>query len=161
MANVHVKGLAELQRALDEIPAKMEANVLRGALRAGANIIRDHARENVPVATGTLRDGLKVSTRSRRGRVTATLKTTGKHAFIAPWIEFGTRPHRIVARGKGLFFGGLFARGVDHPGAAAKPFLRPALDARATAAVVAAGNHIKRRLATKHGINTPDLEIEA
>jgi HK97 gp10 family phage protein len=149
---VHVKGLAELQKFLDTLPAKMEANVMRSALRAGANVVKDEAKNNVPVKSGLLRDGLKVSTRSRKGVVTASVKATGKHAFIAKWIEFGTAAHRIVPKkAKSLFFGGIFAEGVDHPGSSAKPFLRPALDNRAQEATVAVGNQIKKRL-TKAGI---------
>lgn len=49
---VQIHGLAELQRTLDQLPAKIEANVLRGALRAGANVIANEARRLVPVANG-------------------------------------------------------------------------------------------------------------
>lgn len=159
MSEIKVKGLAELNAFLQQLPAKLEANVLRGALRAGAVVIRDEAKAHAAVHTGALRDGIKVSTRSRRGRVTASVKAGGPHGYLAHWLEFGTKPHRIVAKGKGLFFGGLFAHAVDHPGTSPRPFMRPALDSRATAAVVAAAEHMKRRLATKHGLDTADVEI--
>lgn len=162
MSGVKVKGLSELNKFLQEMPVKMEKNVLRAALRAGGNVIRDEAKLNVPVKSGVLRDGLKVSTRNKWGAVTATVKTTGKHSFIAQWVEFGTAAHNIKPRqgGKGLSFGGLFAASVDHPGSSAKPFLRPALDNKAGAAVVAVGNAIKKRL-TKQGLNTAHIEVEA
>ena len=38
--------------------------------------------------------------------------------------------------------------------------MRPALDSQATRAVVAAGEYIKRRLATKHGLDTSGVMIE-
>ena len=162
MSNVHIKGGAELNKFLQQLPAKIEQSVLRGALRAGANVVMAEAKANVPVASGQLRDGLKVSTSSRRGRVTAKVKATGKHAHIAPWLEYGTAAHKIVAKSKkGLFFGGLFVKGVQHPGARPKPFLRPALDGRAQDAVVAAAQYMKRRLATKNGLDTSSVEIEA
>ena len=162
MADVKVKGLADLNKFLQQLPAKVEQSVLRGALRAGANVVMAEAKANVPVDSGQLRDGLKVSTSSRRGRVTAKVKATGKHAFIAPWLEYGTAAHKITAKkGKGLFFGGLFVKGVQHPGSRPKPFMRPALDGRAQDAVVAAAQYMKRRLATKNGMDTSSVEIEA
>ncbi len=162
MADVKVKGLADLNKFLQQLPAKVEQSVLRGALRAGANVVMAEAKANVPVDSGQLRDGLKVSTSSRRGRVTAKVKATGKHAFIAPWLEYGTAAHKITAKkGKGLFFGGLFVKGVQHPGSRPKPFMRPALDGRAQDAVVAAAEYMKRRLATKNGLDTSSVEIEA
>lgn len=162
MSEIRVKGLADLNKFLQQLPAKVEQSVLRGALRAGANVVMAEAKANVPVDSGQLRDGLKVSTNSRRGRVTAKVKATGKHAHIAPWLEYGTAAHKITAKkGKGLFFGGLFVKGVQHPGARPKPFLRPALDGRAQDAVVAAAQYMKRRLATKNGLDTSSVEIEA
>lgn len=160
MSEFRVKGLADLNKFLQQLPAKMEQNVLRSALRAGANVVRDEAKANVPVDSGLLRDGLKVSTNSRRGRVTAKVKATGRHAYIAPWLEYGTAAHKIVSKGKGLYFGGMFARGVQHPGSRPKPFMRPALDSQAQQAVIAIGNAIKQRLATKHGLDTASVEIE-
>ena len=162
MSDIRVKGLADLNKFLQQLPAKVEQSVLRGALRAGANVVMAEAKANVPVDSGQLRDGLKVSTNSRRGRVTAKVKATGKHAHIAPWLEYGTAAHKITAKkGKGLFFGGLFVKGVQHPGARPKPFLRPALDGRAQDAVVAAAQYMKRRLATKNGLDTSSVEINA
>lgn len=100
MADVRVKGLADLNKFLQQLPAKVEQSVLRGALRAGANVVMAEAKANVPVDSGLLRDGLKVTTNSRRGRVTAKVKATGKHSFIAPWLEYGTAAHKIVAKSK-------------------------------------------------------------
>ena len=161
MSEVRVKGLADLNKFLQQLPVKIEQSVLRGALRAGANVVMAEAKANVPVESGQLRDGLKVSTSSRRGRVTAKVKATGKHAHIAPWLEYGTAAHKITAKGKGMFFGGLFVKGVQHPGSRPKPFMRPALDGRAQDAVSAAARYMKQRLATKNGLDTSSVEIEA
>ena len=160
MSNVHIKGGAELNKFLQQLPVKIEQSVLRGALRAGANVVMAEAKANVPVESGQLRDGLKVSTSSRRGRVTAKVKATGKHAHIAPWLEYGTAAHKITAKGKGMFFGGLFVKGVQHPGSRPKPFMRPALDGRAQEAVSAAARYMKQRLATKHGLDTSGIEVD-
>jgi hypothetical protein len=67
---VHVKGLSDLQRFLDTLPAKMEQNVLRSALRQGANVIMAEAKQRVSVVSGKLRDSIRVSVSARRGKVT-------------------------------------------------------------------------------------------
>lgn len=162
---IHVKGLAELGRVLQELPVKLERNVLRGAMRAGVNPMRDHARMNVAQASGLLAKSLKVSTRSQGGKVYAYLRTSGKHSYLANWIEFGTAAHRIFSRtGKRLRFvidgKVILAKEVAHPGSRAIPFMRPAFDSQQNAAVVAVANYIKNRLSTKHGIDTSDIEVD-
>lgn len=42
-----------------------------------------------------------------------------------------------------------------HPGARPKPFMRPAFDTQHRAAIEAAREYIRARLAIKHGINVP------
>lgn len=156
----HVKGLDQLNAFLQQLPVKIERNVLRGSLRAGMNVVKPVAQSSIHSVSGALAKGLKVGTRARGGTVTANLRATGPHRYIAHLVEFGTRPHRIAAKGKSLFFGGVFAKSVDHPGARAKPFLRPALDGQAQAAVIAAAEYMKERLATKEGLDTSHIMIE-
>lgn len=151
----HVTGLAELQSLLDTLPAKMEKNVVRGGLRAGANIIKQSAKQMAPVGEpsahnakfyggypGALRDTIRVGVRSKGGKVIAYVKAGGKskkgaNVYYAHFPEFGTVNMR------------------------ASPFMRPALDAQAQNAVVAAGEYMKTRLATKEGLDTTDIVIEA
>ncbi len=148
VSELHVSGLFELDKLLKELPAKVERNILRGAMRAGAKVFADRARELVPVRSGQLRDSIKVSTRSKRGRVSATVRAGGKKAFYAHMVEFGTARHFIKPRKrKSLFFAGLAREVVDHPGSAPKPFMRPALDGGQVEAVNAAADYIRNRLA--------------
>lgn len=156
-----IKGGAELQAFLDQLPAKLEANIMRSALRQGANVIRDQAKANVPVKSGDLRDSIKISTRSKRGVVSASVKAGNRKAWYAHIIEFtGAVPHKIKAKGKGwLAFGGFFGKSVQHPGMKAKPFMRPALDARSSAAIQATGDQVRKRL-TKEGLNAPGIEVD-
>lgn len=187
MSEQAVKGLKELQAFLDTLPAKVEQNIMRGALRAGANVVLKAARLKVGAKTGQLRKGLKVKTAARYGVVTATIKPTGPHAYLGKFLEFGTRPHFIsvtddnkrvngrlsakrgvktmesmttVNRRYLLIGGRIVGPSVSHPGVRARPFLRPALDENVTQATVAVGNYIKKRLATKHGINTPEITLD-
>lgn len=159
---VHVKGLSDLQKLLDELPVKLEKNVMRGALRAGMNIVKPEAQQNIHSVSGELARGLKVSTNAKRGVVTAKLKATGPHAFIAHMLEFtGASAHTIMPSvKKALAIGGASVASVEHPGFRPKPFMRPALDARAGDAVVTVGNYVKQRLATKSGLDKADITVE-
>ena len=173
---INVKGLKELDQFLAELPTKIQRNVMRGALRAGANVIKKEAQANAPVGApsaegkrlyggyrGALRDSIRVSTRAKGGRISATVKAGGKNkktgadVFYAHMIEFGTAPHTIKGPIK---LGGKWVKNVDHPGAPAQPFMRPALDGRAQEAVIRAAEYMKKRLATKHGLNTEFISIE-
>ena len=148
VSELHVSGLSELDKLLKELPAKIEGNIMRGAMRAGAKVFADRAKQMVPVKSGQLRDSIKVSTRSKRGRVSATVRAGGKKAFYAHMVEFGTARHFIKPRKrKSLFFAGLAREVVDHPGASPKPFMRPALDGGQVEAVNAAADYIRKRLA--------------
>lgn len=151
---VRVKGLAELQRFLDQLPVKMEKNIMRGALRAGAKVIQKETKSNIHSVSGELRDSIKVGTRARRGKVTASINTK---LFYSRFVEYGTRRHKITSE-KALSFGGTVVKSVDHPGAQPRPFMRPALDSKAQEAIVATAEYIKKRL-TKEGLNTADVEI--
>lgn len=162
MSDVNIKGLSELQTFMSQLPDKLQANIMRGAVRAGANVLRDAAKANVPVQSGVLRDGIKVSSRSRRGVVSASVKLTGKHAYIGKWLEYGVAAHSIAAKiEKVLYFGSTFDKVVHHPGIVPHPFMRPALDTSGAQAVVAVGEYIKSRL-TKEGLEAAaDVEVSA
>lgn len=176
---VHVKGLAELGKVMEELPVKIERNVLRGALRAGAGPIRTDARARAPVGPtssenariyggypGALRDSIRVTTKTRGGKVIASVVAGGKgkngaDVYYAHFVEFGTSPHSIVPQTRrALSIGGLFVESVEHPGARPQPFMRPALDGQAQQAVIAAAEYMKARLATKHGLDTAHINIE-
>lgn len=176
----HIKGLSQLQKFLDEVPAKVERNIMRGALRAAANVTRDQARSNIASKSGQLAAGLKVSTSARGGTVTASVRARGPHGYIAHMVEFGTKPHFIHVQesergvnrrtGRPLSMGTVNRRvlaigatfigpTVHHPGAAPHPFMRPAADQTATTGARAAAEYTKRRLATKHGLDTSGVDL--
>lgn len=162
----NIKGLSDLQAFLDQLPAKVEGKIMRSALRAGAVVIKNEAATNLDrngsVDSGDLKASLRVSTKLSRGVATATVKAGSDKAWYWRFVEFGTAAHLIKARpGKSLFFAGSNVNSVDHPGARAKPFMRPALDGRASDAVIAVGEAIKKRL-TKQGLSgADDVDIEA
>ena len=160
MSEVNIRGASELQQFLNQLPAKMEANIMRAALRAGANVIKEEAKANVPAKDGDLRDSVRVSTRLKNGRASASVKAGNKKAWYWRFVEYGTAAHTIKAKGNGILsFGGFFGRSVAHPGAVAKPFMRPALDTKANEAINAVGIAIKKRL-TRQGIDTAGIDME-
>lgn len=156
---IQIKGLAELQAALDTLPAKIQANIMRGALRAGAKVMATAAKDAVPVRTGNLKSTIRVGTRNQghtamariiAGRVGVKGKASG---FYAHMVEFGTAAHRIEAKPGSMLAIGY--RAVNHPGAKPQPFMRPALDNNAQAALAATREYVRTRLATKHGLDVP------
>jgi HK97 gp10 family phage protein len=149
MANdsIHVSGLADLNKALQALPLKIERNALRGAVRAGVKEFQTRARANVPVDSGALRKSIKIKTSARGGQVKATLRAGDKTAWYAHLVEFGTKAHFIGPRvAKALAFLGVTVQGVQHPGAKARPFMRPALDGGQRAAVEATAAYLRRRI---------------
>ena len=175
MAEVQVTGLAELKKALEGLPAKIEGNVMRGALRAGANVFRDAARRAAPEDSGALRKSIRVASRRQRRRtgwVNIDVKAGNKEAWYANQIEFGTasfytgsgksvgKPYVIRAKDedgaevklsrkrRSLRFGNTFASQVMHPGIKPNPFMRQTFDSPANqaAAIEATAAYIRRRL---------------
>lgn len=184
MAEIHVTGLRELQEFLDQVPVKIEKNIMRGALRAGAKIIEQQAKLNAPVGApssenrriyggyaGALRDSIRVTTNAKAGIVYAHVKAGGKNkksgadVYYAHMIEFGavktTAPYQIASAKRGMLaFLGIWRKYVMHPPLRKMPFLRPALDVQAQNAVIAAAEYVKQRLATKQGLDTSAIMIE-
>ncbi len=163
MLDVKIKGFAELQKALSELPDKIERNIVRSALRQAAKVTAAEVKSQVPVRTGKLKASIKYGVKLVNGRPKATIRAGSNKkgaAFYAHLVEFGAKAHFIKPKkAKSLFFAGISRNGVHHPGARKHPFMRPALDASARAAVLAFGEQVKKRL-TKQGIDTPDIDVE-
>lgn len=148
-----VKGAAELVKALKALPDRVARNGLRASVYAGAKVVRDEAKSRAPVAQeiknprhpppGTLRrsvimkhirelSGLTRQTffitvrQGKKYRNQGKRRNLSQDAFYWRFVEFGTRKM------------------------AARPFLRPALEAKRYEAADA----IKSRLAKR-------IELEA
>lgn len=160
MADETIKGGRELDAMLATLAAKVEKNIMRAALRAGANEFKAEIKANAPVHKGDLRGSVRVSTRAKRGTVYASVKVGNKKAWYAQLVEFGTKPHKIAPKAAGgLLIGGHVVGAVNHPGAKPHPFMRPALDSKSAAAVQAVAAKVRERL-TKEGISAPAPEGE-
>ena len=164
MSDQTIAGGRELDAFLRQLAPKVEKNIMRAALRAGANEFKAEVKQNLAsngsIDRGELAASVRVSTRSRRGTVYASVKAGGKRAPHWHWVEFGTRPHKIIPKKAGaLNISGTLAAVVDHPGAKPKPYMRPAFDAKSSQAIQAVAAKIRERL-TKEGINVPAPETE-
>lgn len=160
MANdLYVSGLSDLNKMLQDFPAKLEGNIMRGAMRAGSSVFRRRIRESVPIRSGALQKSVKLRTKSRRGRVSATVSVGSTEAFYAHMIEFGTAsfyqgsgrsvraPYKITKKNKkALKFGNLFAPSIVHPGIKPQPFMRPAMDQGQAEALEAVAAYIRSRI---------------
>ena len=90
------------------------------ALRKAGAILAKEARRRAPRGkTGKLRKSIRVL------KSTKDTVFVGSKWFVARFIELGTKAHALKGRDRA---GRKVERG-EHPGTAAKAFLRPALDA--------------------------------
>lgn len=166
-----VRGLAELDKWLEAFPQRMQKQAYRSALTAAAAPIRDKARELARKRSGAMAKAIKTGSPRQRpdGSFSVRIRLTGKHSFLGLFHEYGVLPHLIASTGKGegrvavrkavaagkkiggvLKIGEEFRSGViHHPGFAAHPFMRPALDMAADAAVQAFADRIRAWLAGK------------
>lgn len=161
MANeIKIEGLAELNKMLQQLPAKVEKNIIRGGLRAGAAVFRDKTKANIPAQMLALKRSIRITTNTRSGRITATVVAGNKDAYYAHWIEYGTasyyqgkgrtvgQPYAIRPRGgaAALRFNNIFTGGVIHPGIRPRPYMRPAVDSGTQEAIRAMVDYMKARI---------------
>jgi HK97 gp10 family phage protein len=163
MANdqlVTVQGLSDLQKMLDELPAKIEANIMRGALRQGANVYRDRARANAPVGkTGKLKKSIKVKTTLRKGKAVSQIVAGGGDAFYAKFVEFGTAsfyegngrtvgaPYKIEPKNrKAMKFGDVFTESAVHEGVRPTGFMRRAFDGGTREVIEEVADYVRMRI---------------
>lgn len=146
---VRIEGLAQLDRALRELPQRIANRGLRASVYAGAKVIRDEARSRAPKAAqslgpkqpppGTLKRSVIMKQIPELSSLTRqTFFVTVRHgkkfrkqgkkgnlsqdAWYWRFVEFGTRKMR------------------------ARPFLRPALEAKRREAVQAMKDRLSERI---------------
>jgi len=171
MANesrLDVQGLKELDELLKTLPANIEGNVIRGALRAGQKVIASTAKKtlaaNGNIRTGALQKSIRIrfvrKSEKKHGWVRANLIAGNKEAWYAHLIEFGTgsyysgtgsrskrQPYEIRPKNKkSLFFAGVMREVIVHPGIKPQSFMRSAFDANSDRAILAFADYIRARL---------------
>jgi HK97 gp10 family phage protein len=119
---------------------KRGMNVSRGLeaiCTAGALVIESEAKGNVG---GTIGEEMMHETTARTKTKVEVAVGPSKKAWFGKFVEFGTASHRVLpVESKALKFQGRYAARVAHPGGAARPFLRPALDTKKPQAEAAMG----------------------
>lgn len=169
---IKVSGLAEMHKTMQELPSKIEANIVRGALRAGQRVVMTKAKELAPTDSGALRDSIRIRINRRAGKkgfVRVDLMAGNFKAWYAHLIEFGTAsfyngsgqtvggPYIIKGKEggiqasrsrkrKALKVGASFVDQVTHPGIKPKPFMRPAVDASMDDAIEAVSKYFRTRV---------------
>lgn len=117
-----IKGAAEMEALLKELGPQIANKVGDQSLRAAAKVIVEEAKRLVPVLSGELRDAIRARVQRPRSENTRVLligfeRPTSARAHLT---EFGTAH------------------------SAAKPFMRPAMDAKASAALDEMGKVLAR-----------------
>lgn len=113
---VTVNGIAALQRKLRRLPIELQEKHNQDATRAGAEVVAERARDGVVKDSGDLAQTIKTRKKNTKNRflkaaVVRPVKTKGIDPYYWRFVEFGTIKM------------------------SAKPFLRPAFDARTTQAI--------------------------
>lgn len=186
--DIRFSGGPELLDLLDQLPEQWGKKVLRGGLRAGAKPIHEAAVANARKRSGAMAKAIKIGSSrvNRDGTISVRIRLKGKHAFVGLFGEFGVRPHlikvseedrpvrqtrrgpkklaigtinRMVYRGSLKIGQNFVGPVVQHPGHAASPFMRPALETRAADAIGATGEYIARRL-TWRELQAPTLSAD-
>jgi HK97 gp10 family phage protein len=161
--DVSIAGLDEFYRQLQQFPANVEANVMRGAIRAGLTVIRDEAETLAPEKTGALRKSIRVRFQAKHkkyGWVRGQVVAGNPEAWYSHIIEFGSgsfysgtgtrskrAPYEIRPRGaKSLFFAGIMRDLIVHPGVKPTGFMRRAFDNKMHDALEAVETYLSVRI---------------
>jgi HK97 gp10 family phage protein len=136
-----LQGGEELERKLKRM-GKDANRVLDDAAEAGGRVIRDAARAMAPGPH------IEMEVERRQHQAQVAIGPDKDHWYYR-FRETGAGRHRITPdKAQALRFesGGetQFAAGVDHPGMAADPFLRPAYDENKDRAERAVGDTIRK-----------------
>jgi len=155
---VEIKGIKELDNALRQLPLKAQKKVLKQSVGAGAAVIRKEARKNARKRkfkrTGYLAKQIKSVYNKAKSRRWFPIYEIGcGKAFYGLFIERGFIAIGPKGKQKGTWKAWRAARkvskGAKH--VAAKPWLRPALDNKARAAIdkmrIRAGQGIEKEAA--------------
>lgn len=130
-----VEGLAELAKALSELPQELSGKnggPLRKAIGRAAVVIRDEARRRAPVRSGVLRENIVAARhrKSKQGNEGYFVEVRRKKRRYA-----NTKANRQKGRVGGVYsyageayYGMMVELGTKHM--RARPFLRPAFEAK-------------------------------
>jgi len=127
MADIEIKGIDELLKNLRKLPERVQNRVVVGAIRASAKPLISEARARVPVNTGNLKKSIGVTKRRSKNKniihFSVSPRKGGKYnGFYGHFLEFGTSKM------------------------SARPFLRPAFEAKGEETIEAAKQYMAKRI---------------
>jgi len=145
MSTVKFEHADELKKALARLSKNAAGAVLRDAALDGAKVLQQAANADAP-GPHIETDVVSVS----KKQVVIAVGPDKEHWYYQ-FLETGSPPHTIMPSEKSALRWpdgdeAVFTSVVKHPGMAARPFLRPAIDEHWGAAVNAAGASLRRRL---------------
>ncbi|TCM40101.1 HK97-gp10 family putative phage morphogenesis protein [Novosphingobium sp. ST904] len=175
-----VSGTKELDAFLSALPKNLQKGAYRAGLTAAARPVRDEARIQATKSSGKMARAIKSGSprQNQDGTFSIQVRLDPKspHAYLGVFAEYGVSAHLIArtgagqgrvtvrraAEGKGKVSAGVMKIGdefrsgiIHHPGHAAHPFMRPALDAMADNAIKAFADRIRSYIEGKTGFAAP------
>ena len=129
---VEVKGLAELQAKLLELPGKVERRVVRKAVSDGAAVVRDEMKARAPVYTGEVSEGHPPPGTLRNAvfeKFDAENSHDGSTTFIVG-VRHGKSQRHVGKKNRNLDAYYFWWVEFGTAKMAAHPFMRPAFDAK-------------------------------
>jgi len=102
-ASLDIHGLKELDAALRALPEEVAGPILLDALTAAGAVVQRAAQDNIRSRTGATAADIRVEVQTQPAQaagvaaVGGTRKGTGARAHVLRWLEFGAKPHKIVA----------------------------------------------------------------
>lgn len=145
----NIAGLRELQQALKELPQNIAKNVLRGAVNAGASVIKKEAASRAPVYTGSVTAGHPPPGTLRRAVYQKSIRELSNNvkqtAFVG--VRKGKQFQKQGKKGN-LSQDAFYARFVEFGTSKmpAQPFIRPAFEAKKNDAVEAIKAYLAKRI---------------
>jgi HK97 gp10 family phage protein len=146
---IYVMGLDELQARLRDLPKRIGRNVLRGAMNAGATVIRKEVQARAPVYTGSVAAGHPPPGTLRRSIYQVQIRefSNDQRQTYQVGVRKGKRFRKQGKRGQ-LSQDAFYAHFVEFGTVkmAARPFMRPGFEASKSAAVQAVREYLEKRI---------------
>lgn len=140
--NLSITGADELIKALKKLSTNVATNVMVGAIRAGANTVRDEAKRLVPVKSGRLKKSIQTRRAKTRQKNTILFAVAPMTRTIHTLQDAnGIKRYnyaRIIEEGRKAEFGTSITR--------PQPFMRPAFETKGQEALKAAKEYLAERL---------------
>ena len=145
----HIEGLDKLAWRLKQLPDRIGRNVLRGAVSAGAAVIRNEAKLKAPLYTGDVSKGHPPPGTLKRSiyqKQIAELSSLGRQVFYVG-VRQGKEYQKQGKKGN-LSQDAYYWKFVEFGtvNMAAHPFLRPAFEVKKMDAVSAISDYMEARI---------------